>query len=109
MSVEDLKTIDCIGIPIEAPYEVTLGISDHLGWGPFDEHLYMLQEKINTYLRFIESEEIYQSFPPAVHTTKKAIEIFFEYEPPSQAVLFLNHGTNILKELCIELKIRVDE
>ncbi|HIH5065792.1 TPA: DUF6572 domain-containing protein, partial [Klebsiella oxytoca] len=54
MSVEDLKTIDCIGIPIDAPHEVNLGISDHLDWDvSFDEHLYMLQEKINTYLGFI--------------------------------------------------------
>lgn len=56
MSVEDLNTIDCIGIPIETPHEVNLGISDHLEWdASLDEHLYLLQEKINTYLRFIES------------------------------------------------------
>lgn len=29
MSVEDLNTIDCIGIPTEAPHEVNLEISDH--------------------------------------------------------------------------------
>jgi len=107
MSVEDLNTIDCIGIPIEAPHKVNLGISDHLDWDvSFDEHLYMLQEKINTYLRFIESGEIYQSFPPASQTTKKVIEVFFKYEPPSQANPFLSHVSDCLKELSIKLKIR---
>lgn len=110
MSVEDIKTIDCIGIPIEAPDEVNLGISDHLDWGvSFDEHLYILQEKINTYLGFIESGEIYESFPPAAQTTKKVIEIFFKYQPPSQADFFLNHVADSLKSLDIELKIKVDD
>ncbi|WP_407059149.1 DUF6572 domain-containing protein [Ralstonia syzygii subsp. celebesensis] len=30
-----------------------------------EEHLLLLQEKINCYLRFIESGEIYNSFPSA--------------------------------------------
>ncbi len=106
MSVEDLKTIDCIGIPIESPDEVNLGISDHLDWDvSFDEHLYMLQEKINAYLRFIESGEIYQSFPPATQTSKKVIEVFFKYEPPSQATPCLSHVADCLKQLGIELKL----
>jgi len=110
MSVEDLKTIDCIGIPIDAPHEVNLGISDHLDWDvSFDEHLYMLQEKINTYLGFIESGEIYQSFPPPTQTTKKVIEIFFKHQPPSRANPFLNHVTDYLKELGIELTMKVEE
>ncbi|AST68375.1 DUF6572 domain-containing protein [Kosakonia cowanii] len=109
MSVEDLNTIDCIGIPIENPNEVNLGISDHLDWdASFDEHLFLLQEKLNTYLRFIESGEIYQSFPPATQTTKKVIEIFCKYQPSSQANPFLNHVTDCIKELGIELKIKVE-
>lgn len=110
MSVEDLNTIDCIGIPIVTPHEVNLGISDHLEWdASLDEHLYLLQEKINTYLRFIESGEIYQCFPPATPTTKKVIEIFFKYEPPTLADAFLNHVTDCLNELGIELKMKVVE
>jgi hypothetical protein len=109
MSVDDLTTIDCMGIPIDAPHEVNLGISDHLDWDvSFDEHLYMLQAKINAYLGFIESGEIYQSFPPATQTTKKVIEVFFKNEPPSHANPFLNHVSDCLKKLSIELKMRVD-
>lgn len=110
MSVEDLKTIDYIGIPLESPHEVNLGIYDHLDWdASYDEHLYLLQEKINTYLVYIESGEIYQSFPPARQTTKKVIEVFFVYEPSSQADSFLNQVFDSLKELGIELKTRVVE
>lgn len=110
MSVEDIKIVDFIGISKEDSHEVNLGITDHFGWDvSLDEHLYMLQEKINAYLGFIESGEIYQNFPPAAQATKKVIEVFFKYEPPSQANFFLTHVGKSLKELGIELKISVNE
>ena len=61
MSVEDLESIDFVGI--ENNETVVLTISDHLEWS--HEHLLQLQEKINVYLSFIESDEIYTSYPSA--------------------------------------------
>lgn len=40
---------------------------------------------------------------------KKVIEIFFKYEPPTLADAFLNHVTDCLNELGIELKMKVVE
>lgn len=48
--------------------EVSMLITDHFQWGgelPDDEHMYLLQEKINSYLRFYESGEIYEIKPEA--------------------------------------------
>lgn len=46
MSIEDQDSVDVIGVNESGI--VVLTISDHLKWD--DDHLYLLQEKINTYL-----------------------------------------------------------
>jgi hypothetical protein len=44
--------------------ELWLTIADELPWqDDDDEHLMLLQEKLNTYLRFIESGELYKKIP----------------------------------------------
>jgi hypothetical protein len=55
MSVEQTDKIDFIST---SPGEkVVLTISDHLSWDE-DGHLHLLQDKINVYLEFIESEQL---------------------------------------------------
>ncbi len=62
MSVTETNVIDQIGISKED--EINLIISDHLEWGDnTNNHLYTLQEKINSYISFIESEEIFEVYP----------------------------------------------
>lgn len=68
MSIYQSDVVDSIGIdPIKN--EVQLMITDHLDWTGNDrtdnEHMYLVQEKINAYLRFIESGEIYKAYPQA--------------------------------------------
>ena len=47
--------------------EALLIITDHLPWGKHDdEHLTLIQEKINVYLAFIESGEIVERFPQSI-------------------------------------------
>src|SRR5262249_18606134 len=58
---------------------VMLTITDHLDWKKKDEgeHLLLLQEKINTYLHFIESGQLwkakpeYKGLPVAIHVRAK--------------------------------------
>lgn len=65
MSVDQSGTIDIIGID-EASGDVWLTISDHLPWSENEGgHLILLQEKINAYLRFVESGEVYKKIPSA--------------------------------------------
>lgn len=54
MSIIDKDKIDSIGINKDNG-KVILEISDHLDWSCEYEHLVMLQDKINSYLSFIES------------------------------------------------------
>lgn len=62
MSIEDTNVIDVIASDSEG--FVVLAISDHLSWSDDPlRHMWLLQEKLNKYLAFLESEEIYDSYP----------------------------------------------
>lgn len=104
MTILDKNTIDSIGIRA-SDGAVNLVISDHLAWG--DEcgtHLLVLQDKLNSYIGFIESGEIYSAFPTA--TGKKLIiNIYFKYPPPAEGLKFISQVESILNDIGIELKI----
>ncbi|HGG9806199.1 TPA: DUF6572 domain-containing protein, partial [Neisseria meningitidis] len=52
-----------------------LTISDHLKWD--NEHLFLLQEKINSYIQYIESGQIFEDFGESSYET---IEIQLIYK-----------------------------
>ena len=64
MSITETSKVDIVAINND---EAVMVITDHLEWDGHsdDDHMYHLQEKINTYLRFYESGEIYAQFPKA--------------------------------------------
>ena len=63
MSIEQKNTIDIIAADKDSA-EVRLFITDHLPWDESaPDHLLMLQDKINTYLSYIESGEILERYP----------------------------------------------
>lgn len=107
MSVEDHNKIDFMGIPENESDVVSLAISDHLAWGDnTNEHLYVLQEKINSYIAFIESGQVEENFPKAKGRTKKIIEIYFKYKPSEDVHFFFNQVENVLVGMNIGLRIR---
>lgn len=84
MPVDNLKIIDFIS---EKDNKVVLTISDHLEWDDSNEHLYILQEKINAYLMAIESGQVdkYCSSP----TQKIVISVALKYVPNETGLSFL--------------------
>jgi hypothetical protein len=63
MSVEDIDKVDRIGIDRKTG-DVHLTISDHLDWEQNEsEHLFVLQDKLNTYLEFVESGQLHAKYP----------------------------------------------
>lgn len=85
MSIEDQSTIDAIGIDQDG--RVVPTISNHLDWN--NAHLFLLQEKINAYLAFIESGEILDSYPESRGKVPK-INVVCKYEPSDEANRFLS-------------------
>ena len=86
MTVEQHNVIDSIGT--DKSGRICLIISDHLPWDEKDEHLLCLQEKLNTYLRFIESGEIYEHRPEA-RERPIVVTLALKYPPPARVQWFL--------------------
>lgn len=78
MSVEDKNKIDAISTNKEDV--VVLTIFDHLEWDFDNEHLLILQNKIDSYFDVLESGQIYESYASAVGKKIK-IQIVFKYLP----------------------------
>jgi hypothetical protein len=65
MSIDHTDTIDFATID-KTSGDLWLTISDHLSWEENEgNHLVLLQNKLNAYLRFIESGEVFKKVPDA--------------------------------------------
>lgn len=86
MAVDDAGVIDMISRE-NASDEVVLTVSDHLSWADTPGHLFVLQEKLNTYLAFIESGEIDSAFE-AAQGRKVRIDVGLAEKPNKEAERF---------------------
>ncbi len=102
MSLEQINEIDTIGID-NATGVVVLSIIDGLDWQDEQNHLEVLQEKINNYLSFIESGDIYNAYPDA---KERAIEIkiFAKYDFTEKAFQFLINAEKIIANAGFKLR-----
>ena len=65
VAVDQIDAIDFASIDKESG-DLWLTISDHLSWDENEEkHLVLLQHKLNAYLRFVESGEMFKKIPAA--------------------------------------------
>lgn len=104
MSIENATVIDAIGVE-NITGKVVLTISDHLEWADVRSHLEMLQEKLNAYIRYVESGEIDSSYPPAVGRAR-VIDIVAKYEICDAAKPFIESAGVTLANIGIELRTR---
>jgi hypothetical protein len=93
MSVDNPNVIDLVSI--DKDENVVLTISDHLEWDDDNEHLLVLQEKINAYIGSIESGELYENYPDAKSRTI-LISIALKYSPNNDGAEFLERVRKIL-------------
>jgi hypothetical protein len=94
MSIENCDIVDSIGIINESI--ASLLITDHLNWENEKEHMLLLQNKINKYLSFIESGEVYSTYPLAKEK-KFEIRVYAKYTLTKNAEQFM-HRMKILLE-----------
>lgn len=95
MSIEDKNLIDVISIDKQGILVLT--ISDHLEWDDKNEHLLLLQDKINSYMDFIENGQLAESYPEKADK-KIIIQIVFKYYPNKIAEEFLAIVKRFLSE-----------
>jgi hypothetical protein len=87
MSIDETSKIDFWWRDKEKGLAV-LAISDHLDWDQDEgEHLLLLQEKLNTYLHFIESGEMVK-MKPDMAGLPVVIQILAKYPLSEQATTF---------------------
>jgi hypothetical protein len=106
VGVENTNQVDIIGINKKTGI-CTLTIVDSLDWNNEYEHLLLLQEKINTYLRFIESGEILTSYPPS---KGKDFEINIHFKNPIRANCekFLQYASQLVFDAGYMLTYLID-
>jgi hypothetical protein len=95
MAIDNPEVVDFIGIE-RSSGTIALTISDHLEWDNSDEHLLVLQAKINRYLDFIESGELLQSYPKSAGKSVR-IDVLCKYHPCEKAKRFLEHAREIIE------------
>ena len=85
---------------------MVLTITDHLEWtGDDTEHISLLQAKLNSYLRFVESGEIYQSYPNA-KGRQILIDIVGKYSPNNIAEEFFEYASDVAGGVGIKVRSR---
>ena len=103
MSIKQTNVVDFIGID-NTTGDVVLTISDHLMWPESDnEHFLLLQEKLNTYLSFIESGELLETYPNA-EGRAVLIEVVCKYPLGEKAKLFFENAAAVIQAADYTLK-----
>ncbi|MFJ7798587.1 DUF6572 domain-containing protein [Pseudomonas sp. NPDC096950] len=109
MSVVDTQIIDMWGIPKDDPTKIVLAVSDHMDWKKTEQgdHLLMLQAKLNTYIAFIESGEIFTNIPTA-QGKSPVIRVMGKYPLSLEAETFIGRAASVLRGEGIELEFVLD-
>jgi len=107
MSVENSKILDGIALTKDNNGIILL-IADHIDWEDEYRHLLMLQEKINSYILFLEEKQ-YKEIYHNDSIFYGIIEIHFLHNIPSNAEKFLQTVQNQVSELGIKVQYIVSE
>ncbi len=96
MSIEQTNVVDAVGVD-NVTGEVVLTITDQIEWtGSDNEHFLLLQEKLNTYLGFVESGEIFDTYPNA-KGKGVLIDVVYKYPLNQQAQEFYSKVIRIVE------------
>lgn len=104
MALENPSVIDAAGVEKSSKC-VVLTIADSWDWSNEREHLIALQDKINTYFEFIESEQVWERFPDAAQRNV-AIEVVSRYPLPVSAEALIERARQIAAELGASIRHR---
>ncbi|MFC4231968.1 DUF6572 domain-containing protein [Parasediminibacterium paludis] len=105
MPVDDLSVIDFVAINVTTG-EAMLVIADHLEWDEQNEHLLILQNKINAYLEGIENGSLYEEYPDAKNRNI-VIDIKAKFEPNEKGSIFLERTKKDLNAAGYQLDFTV--
>ncbi len=105
MSINDINSIDMMGQCKETG-KVLLTLIDDMNWEDESRHLLKLQEKVNAYLTFIESGQIFEEESNFIDKVVK-IEVCMKYKPTSNGEKFLDNVKDIILKAGFEFEYNV--
>lgn len=88
MSVIEVDKIDAMGISKDGK-GLILMLADHLDWIDEVNHLLMLQNKINSYLEYIESNQFLDIYPD-VNFKYYVIEVHFKFQITNNCIKYID-------------------
>ena len=106
MSVLETNQLDAAGVSEDGKC-LTLLITDHLGWEKEYDHLILLQDKLNSYMAFLESEQWKEYFPDTVERAE--IEIDFKYDITPNCERFLQTVQDQFGQCGVRIKAVIGE
>jgi hypothetical protein len=106
MSLDNLEVVDTVGTEKDSG-TIVLTIFDYWDWDDDQRgHLLALQAKLNAYFAFVESGQIYESYPSSVGRVLR-IDVITRYPIPDIAVSFLQKAAAVASQLNITIAHRV--
>jgi hypothetical protein len=105
MSLDRIDVVDAVGTDKKSG-AVVLNILDSWDWDDEEGHLIALQDKLNAYLGFIDSGQIYEDYPTAVGKAFR-INIITRFPMPDAALAFLKEAAAVVSQLSISITHRV--
>jgi hypothetical protein len=99
--LELVDSVDVIGIDRQSGC-VRMAIVDGVDWSDVTRHLHLVQEKLNAYIRFIESGQLLSAYPDA-RGRPISIEWRHRYPLPQDARDFLARAEPALIALGVEI------
>ena len=103
MTIEETDTIDIIAARPDGT--VLLVVTDHLEWGD-ETHLYALQEKLNSYIAFVETGQVYEQ-DGVTQESRIEVEVVVKHEPDATGQEFLFQVGEVMGQAGIPLSWRM--
>jgi hypothetical protein len=103
VSIDDSQIIDIISTAADG--KVVLTLTDHLPWGD-NNHIEKLQKKLNVYLAFVESGEVYGKYPDA-RERQFLFKISCKFQPDTEGLAFLHQAKLIIENAGFEFRHEV--
>ena len=108
MSIEQTQVVDGIGVDKKTG-ELLLIITDHLNWNDNpDDHLMLLQEKINAYLSFVESGELLEAYPDSKDRSI-IVNVVGKYPLADVGINFFAQAGSVIEDAGIKLRFELFE
>jgi hypothetical protein len=104
MGLEDSSTVDAVGVERESGAFV-LTLLDSWTWDEPEHHLMALQAKLEAYLDFIESGEIYSACPDA-REKEIVIDVISRVSLPAEGTELLERLVTVAGEMGVRVRTK---